>query len=129
MLCSVCHKNMAIIFTKKVDGDKSEMEGLCYNCAKEKGINPLEIFAKQANIPQEDLNNISKQFENIFDDVMIDNINELDVDGASENGIPLGSIFSNMFKENENDSDAQSQTNSSKKVKTEKKPKEKRKAF
>ena len=44
MLCSVCHKNMAIIFTKKVDGDKSEMEGLCYNCAKEKGINPLEIF-------------------------------------------------------------------------------------
>ena len=129
MLCSVCHKNMAIIFTKKVDGDKSEMEGLCYNCAKEKGINPLEIFAKQANIPQEDLNNISKQFENIFDDVMIDNINELDVDGASENGIPLGSIFSNMFKENENDSDAQNQTNSSKKVKTEKKPKEKKKSF
>ena len=129
MLCSVCHKNMAIIFTKKVDGDKSEMEGLCYNCAKEKGINPLEIFAKQANIPQEDLNNISKQFENIFDDVMIDNINELDVDGASENGIPLGSIFSNMFKENENDSDAQSQTNSSKKVKTEKKPKEKKKSL
>ena len=50
MLCSNCHKNMAVIFTKKIDGDKSSMEGLCYNCAKEKGINPLEVLAKQANL-------------------------------------------------------------------------------
>ena len=50
MLCSICHKNMAVIFTKKIDGDKSSMEGLCYNCAKEKGINPLEVLAKQANL-------------------------------------------------------------------------------
>ena len=50
MLCSNWHKNMAVIFTKKIDGDKSSMEGLCYNCAKEKGINPLEILAKQANL-------------------------------------------------------------------------------
>ena len=43
MLCSNCHKNMAVIFTKKIDGDKSSVEGLCYNCAKEKGINPFSF--------------------------------------------------------------------------------------
>ena len=37
MLCSVCHKNMAVIFTKKIDGNNnSEMEGYCYDCAKKK---------------------------------------------------------------------------------------------
>ena len=45
MLCSVCHKNMAVIFTKKIDGNNnSEMEGYCYDCAKKKGINPLDVF-------------------------------------------------------------------------------------
>ena len=67
MLCSICHKNMAVIFTKKIDGEKNSMEGLCYNCAKEKGINPLEVLAKQANLSEEELNDISEQFENIFD--------------------------------------------------------------
>ena len=79
MLCSNCHKNMAVIFTKKIDGDKSSMEGLCYNCAKEKGINPLEVLAKQANLSEDELNDMSKQFENLFGDIAqnidIENIN------------------------------------------------------
>ena len=44
MLCSVCHKNMAVIFTKKIDGDKTSTEGLCYSCAKERGINPVDLY-------------------------------------------------------------------------------------
>ena len=131
MLCSVCHKNMAVIFTRKVDGDKSSMEGLCYNCAKEKGINPLDVLAKQANLSEDEINDISKQFENIFED-----LNEnIDVDGldgaASENGgIPLGSIFSNIFGNKSAESDKEEASdNSSKRIKTEKKPKEKKKSF
>ena len=126
MLCSICHKNMAVIFTKKIDGEKNSMEGLCYNCAKEKGINPLEILAKQANLSEEELNDISKQFENIFDDL---NMNELNEEEISENGgIPLGSIFSNMFGGKSSESNSKEES-SNKKIKTEKRPKEKKKSF
>ena len=83
MLCSNCHKNMAVIFTKKIDGDKSSVEGLCYNCAKEKGINPLEVLAKQANLSEDELNDISKQFENLFGDLS----ENLDLNEFSEENV------------------------------------------
>ena len=132
MLCSICHKNMAVIFTKKIEDDKSSMEGLCYNCAKEKGINPLEILAKQANLSEEELNDMSKQFENLFDDLSENlNIDELSEEEIAENGgIPLGSIFSNMFGAKSSEANGKEEDlNSKKKVKTEKRPKEKKKSF
>ena len=130
MLCSNCHKKMAVIFTKKIDGEKSQVEGLCYDCAKEKGINPLEVLAKQANLSEDELNDISNQFENLFEDIS-DNMDELDPDSLGESGgIPLGSIFSNMFgnRNAESESKEDSQGNG-KKVRTEKRPKEKKKSF
>ena len=133
MLCSNCHKNMAVIFTKKIDGDKNSMEGLCYNCAKEKGINPLEVLAKQANLSEEELNDMSKQFENLFDDLSENmDLNELNADNLqNDEGIPLGSIFSNIFGNNsvEPDNKDENNPNNKKKVKTEKRPKEKKKSF
>ena len=132
MLCSNCHKNMAVIFTKKIDGNKSSVEGLCYNCAKEKGINPLEILAKQANLSEDELNDMSKQFENIFDDISENfNIDELSNESSEGEGISLGSIFSNMFNDknsNETSKEANDSTDK-KRVKTEKRPKEKKKSF
>ena len=51
MLCSMCNKNTAVIFINKQMPDNSiETEGLCYECAKKRGINPLEALTKQANI-------------------------------------------------------------------------------
>ena len=47
MLCSICKKNTAILFVNKVEDGKSSMEGYCYDCAKEKGLNPLEILSEQ----------------------------------------------------------------------------------
>ena len=131
MLCSNCHKNMAVIFTKKIDGNKNSIEGLCYNCAREKGINPLEILAKQSNLSEDELNDISKQFENIFEDLSenmdIDNLEEQVGEGGS---IPLGSIFSNMFgAKNAEQNKEDDSSNSGKRVKTEKGPKEKKKSF
>ena len=130
MLCSNCHKKMAVIFTKKIDGDKSSVEGLCYDCAKEKGINPLEVLAKQANLSEDELNDISKQFETIFEDIN-DNLDEITQNPEESSGIPLGSIFSNMFggKSSESSSKDEDNSNNAKRVKTEKRPKEKKKSF
>ena len=55
MLCSVCHKNMAVIFTKKIDGNKTSTEGLCMDCARAKGINPIDILVKQANLSEDEI--------------------------------------------------------------------------
>ena len=127
MLCSVCHKNMAVIFTKKVEGDKSSVEGLCYNCAKEKGINPIEVLASQSNLSEEDLKDMTKQFENIFEDITNNIGDEINDENIDAKGIPLGSIFSNMFGGNKEASEKQD--NEGKKIKTDKKPKEKKKTF
>lgn len=82
MLCSVCKKNTAVIFIKKpTPEDKNHMEGICYSCAKKLGINPMDILAKQANLSEEELNDLSSQFENIFND-LAENVN---IEDFSEN--------------------------------------------
>ena len=129
MLCSVCHKNMAVIFTKKIENDKTTTEGLCYSCAKEKGINPIDLLVKQANLSEDEIKDMASQFEDLFSDIS----NEMEEEDYVEDnplrgGIPLGSIFSNMFGSK---SEPQHDTSSDnrKKVKTEKRPKEKKKSF
>ncbi len=123
MLCSECKKNAAILFYNKVENGKETMEGLCYDCAKKKGINPLDVLSKQSDLLNKDkinLNDMSKQLETVFKDLAeninledIENIdgaitfNTQDEDGDDEDApkiagaaIPLGSIFSNMFGSN-----------------------------
>ena len=53
MLCSICKTNTAVIFINKRDENgKADVEGLCYECAKKKGINPIDAMAKQAQEEQ-----------------------------------------------------------------------------
>ena len=126
MLCSICHKNMAVIFTKKVDGENnSKMEGYCYSCAKEKGINPLEVLVQQAGLTDEQLDNMSNQFESMLNEIS-EGVEPNDIDGTENNENTLGSIFSNMFSGGNKQEQNQEQS-SNKKVKT--KPREKKKSF
>ena len=127
MLCSSCNKNAAVIFINKEVNGKQEIEGLCFQCAQEKGINPLEILAKQSNLSEKDLENMSKQFENIFKNLS-DNLENGAFDDTDENSDnSLGSIFANMFSNNNDTENASSSTK--KKVKVEKKSKDKKKKF
>ncbi len=138
MICSVCNKNTAVVFINKVENGKKTMEGLCYNCAKEKGINPLEALAKNANISNEELEDMSNQFESLLKDFS-ENMN-LEALGISpddlnqENGEGLGNIFG-MFKSqdssNNNNSSSESAEEPSSKntVKVEKKQKSNKKKF
>ena len=132
MLCSVCKKNTAVIFINKVEDGKTSLEGLCYSCAKERGINPLEVLAKQSNLSEDELNDMSSQLENIFNDIT-ENISDMDDSENSGFAPMLESIFGFNKKDNNDDEKASaSNTNNNKerkKVKTEKRPKEKKKKF
>ncbi|MBP3596842.1 MAG: ATP-dependent Clp protease ATP-binding subunit [Clostridia bacterium] len=140
MLCSICNKKPAVVFINKVENGKNSLEGLCYSCAKEKGINPLEIMTQNANISEEDLNQLTEQFGSIlneFSENMDMNMEELNIDGDNENN-PLNGIL-NIFKNNggnnkndTNDNKHESATNGSsskRSVKVEKKSKNNKKKF
>jgi len=141
MLCSICNKNTAVIFINKQDETgKQELQGLCYECAKAKGINPIDSLMKQANLSENDLNDMTKQLETVVKD-MANNIDLSSIDPSSFtsddstnfednptpqfSAIPLGSIFSNMFGENAEG--AQESSSDRKKVKVDKKVKDKKK--
>ena len=145
MLCSKCKKNTAVVFVNKLDENKQpQMEGLCYNCAKELGINPLEALAKQANLSQTDLEDMTSQFETMFKDIS-DNMSEDELnDLMAENEEAmnditpesLGSIFSGLFgfKNNSADSentepDSSAKSDKTQKVKEAKKQNKKKKAL
>ena len=137
MLCSVCNKNVAIIFTNKPSGDNlNKLIGYCYNCAKKQGINPLDILSKQAasigatGDEPINLDEMSSQFEEILNDLSenLVNNNLTDSDGVQGNGIPLGNIFTNFLGQNNNNEVNQEKesSNSNKTIKTEKRAKEKK---
>ena len=148
MICSECKKNPAILFYEKIDNEKRTMEGLCYDCAKKRGIDATEVLSKQQDALSKDkinLADMNKQLESIFKDFAenldINNLGnlegaitfgdlngdeEIDTDYDEEKpkiagaAIPLGSIFSNMFTQNKH-GNLEGQDNEKKKVKVEKK--------
>ena len=144
MICSVCNKNTAVVFLNKIENGKKTVEGLCYNCAKEKGINPLEVLAKNANISNEEIEDMSNQFENILKDFS-ENMNlealginseELENVDMEDDSNPIKNIFGIFRATNKNDdvdddaqSKAQSNSSNGKTVKVQKKPKNNKKKF
>ena len=120
MLCSVCKKNMAVVFINSLDKEgksKEKVKGLCLECAKKQGIDPLSNIIKEiSNMSQEDMEEMSNQFSEMFnnmggiDGMNIENdFNMEDIDDEKENKDNIFNI-SNMFnlssfgnKENKDD--------------------------
>ncbi|MBQ7410267.1 MAG: AAA family ATPase [Clostridia bacterium] len=145
MICSVCNKNTAVVFLNKIENGKKTVEGLCYNCAKEKGINPLEVLAKNANISNEEIEDMSNQFESILKDFSenmnlealgitsedLENLEKMDSPIEGEDN-PIKNIFGIFKASNPQDSASQDEpqeSSSGKTVKVQKKEKNKKKKF
>ena len=59
MLCTRCHKNIAVVFVTRFENGESKNEGLCLKCAKELGIKPVEDMMQKMGISDDDLDNLS----------------------------------------------------------------------
>ena len=144
MLCSDCKKNTAVIFiNKKGPDNKTEVEGLCYECAKKRGINPIDVMAKQSNLSDKDIQDITNKLDEMFKNLSVnmDDIDEeqlseminqenLDNDDGQGGGNSLGSIFSGIFGINSNNNDDSSKfSNSTQKVKEKTKVNKKRRTL
>ncbi|MCI8310231.1 MAG: AAA domain-containing protein [Clostridia bacterium] len=141
MKCSVCKKNPAVVFINKIENNKTTVEGLCYNCAKEKGINPLQVLTQNANISEDDIAELSEQFGNFMNEINengeLDILNDLE--NTEDGSNPFAGIL-NLFKGNNSNNEQQENTSSNnsasaegasshKKVKVEKKAKNNKKKF
>ena len=147
MICSECKKNPAVLFYEKIDNGKKSMKGLCYDCAKKRGIDATEVLANQQDLLSKDkinLADMNKQLENIFKD-FAENLDIHDIeniDGAITFGdiddedsedddeerpkfagaaIPLGSIFSSMLKPRQHKDEENQQNDNKKQTKNAKK--------
>ena len=78
-LCSRCHKNPAVIYIAKIEGDKTTNEGLCLACAKQLGIAPLNNMLEQMGIGDEDIDSLNTQMADFAE-----NMDSLAHDGGFE---------------------------------------------
>jgi ATP-dependent Clp protease ATP-binding subunit ClpC len=137
-ICSVCKKNVAVIFTNKFVSGKQQIVGLCLPCAKKQGIAPLNQMLDNSNMSEEDFENLNSQMNSLFED--------MDMDKSQEGGNPfsnfLNSAFSglmggekdaekNGFADNEaantfDDAEEEEEYKDTKQKKKEKKPKKKK---
>ena len=150
MLCSKCNKNTAIIFMNKVENGNSSIEGLCFDCAKALGIDPMEVLSKQSEINAKNNPNMNVQIESLLKDLTkslenldlnnliveemnegedfdpsIDDLNGSEAKPIGGFAIPLGSIFGNMMNPNGNKNQESNSDTEKKKVKVEKKKNQK----
>ncbi len=67
--CSVCNKNIAVVFTTIIENGKSEMKGLCIECAKKMGIPVIDQIMQQTGMSSEDVENLTEQMNEMFEDM------------------------------------------------------------
>lgn len=112
MLCSVCKKNMAVVFINKLDKDgkaTNETTGLCIECAKKQGIDPISnIMKEMSNMSEEDLEAMSSQFDDMFGGMAeLDDFDSDDEKGGMPNFfsnlMPFGKTKKEKDKKDEND--------------------------
>lgn len=134
VLCSVCKKNMAVIFINKLDKEgkaTNESTGLCIECAKKQGIDPISnIMKEMENISPEDMENMSKQFDSMLGGMGFgeENDEEEEIDPVEGEKPKIGFGFADLFgggkRKKEVDSDEEdTDTKSDKKAKKKRKTK------
>jgi len=75
VMCSKCHKRVAVVFVNKMENGNKISEGLCLKCARELGIpvdnmlgnmmNQMGISPEQLENMEDDINNYIKEAQNL----------------------------------------------------------------
>lgn len=122
MLCSVCKKNVAVIFVNKIVDGKMKSTGLCIPCAKKQGLAPMDQIMQQSGFMPEDFDNINNQLTEAMEDIdleqLTEGINSLDsgdVEGFSKKDLGnlmnfMNTAFSGSLTSKDSDSPAEIDT-------------------
>ena len=63
--CAKCKKRPAVVFITRMENGKTQNEGLCFFCARELGIKPIDDILKKMGISEEDLSSMSEEIDSL----------------------------------------------------------------
>ena len=66
-LCARCHKNPAVFYITKMEGNKTTSEGLCLSCAKSLGIKPLNDMIEKFGMTDDDIDSLNSQMSEFME--------------------------------------------------------------
>jgi ATP-dependent Clp protease ATP-binding subunit ClpE len=127
---------MAVIFINKLDKNgknTGESTGLCLDCAKKQGINPMQnIMNEMEKISPEDLENMSKQFDSMLGSFGIsgeelDDTLDVDDEENKKSGFNFQNIFSGIMPNSKKDQESDDKENNDSTNLNQKKSKKKNK--
>nr|WP_054750108.1 ATP-dependent Clp protease ATP-binding subunit [Ruminiclostridium josui] len=97
--CSICNKNIAVVFVTKIIDGKQIQEGLCVSCAKKQNLQPIDQLLSQTGMTEYELDNISKQVGDMLEEMDGSEIMEaMQVDPENINQAnPFFSILNKAF--------------------------------
>jgi len=105
-MCSRCGKNMAVVFITKVENGESKNEGLCFRCARELHIQPVDDMLEKLGISDEDIDGIAGDMMNMLgggEDVPdIDVSDDSEDDGKTATFPFLNRLFGGVNGQNAN---------------------------
>ena len=91
VMCSKCHKRVAVVFVNKVENGNKLSEGLCIKCARELGIpvdNMLGNMMNQMGITPEQLESMENEMNDYISENLPTSNDDLEEGGAPAIDIP-----------------------------------------
>ncbi len=67
--CSVCKKNVAVIFAADMKERDSSMKGLCVPCAKKMGLPIVDQIMEQTGMSEEEVEGLIEQMNDMFENI------------------------------------------------------------
>ena len=89
IMCSRCHKRMAVVFLTKIENGESKQEGLCIKCAKELGIKPINDILEQTGLDEDAIEKLGSEMEEFLDNPEMKSLVEGAADGSDEGRVPI----------------------------------------
>ena len=96
VMCSKCHKRVAVVFVNKMENGNKISEGLCLRCAKELGIpvdNMLGNMMNQMGISPEQLENMEDDINNFINESQNLPIDNDDLEDGGAPAIDMPQLF------------------------------------
>ncbi len=105
LMCSRCHKRPAVVFVShSIDGKNTQ--GLCFTCAKELGIKPVNDIMEKMGISEEELEAVTGQMAELMDLEDMEDEEDSFVPGGAATMLPTDMMLGGAPGENGGASEA-----------------------
>ena len=96
VMCSRCHKRVAVVFVTKIENGNKVSDGLCIRCAKEMGVpvdNMLGNVMNQFGISSDELESMEEGLNSMMDSMAVTPSDNDDIEDGGAPAIDLPKIF------------------------------------